>query len=152
MATFSDQLSGRFDGQTHLLTLRAYFGDTDAGGVVYHANYLRWFEQARSEMLRLIGIDTRAELDAGGGTYAIADLSIRYVRPARLADVVLIESEVTDVGAASWRMSQRALRDGELLAEATPRIGFVTLAGRPRRQPAPWREALQSLLSNRIPA
>lgn len=152
MASFSDQLCGRIDGKRHLLMLRAYFGDTDAGGVVYHANYLRWFEQGRSEMLRLIGIDTRAALDAGEGTYAIADLSIRYARPARLGDVVLIQSEVIEVGAASWRMSQKALRDGELLAEATPRIGYVTLDGRPRRQPADWRDALLTLLPDRIPA
>lgn len=152
MASFPDQLSGRFDGKTHLLMLRAYFGDTDAGGVVYHANYLRWFEQARSEMLRLIGIDTRAALEAGEGTYAIVDLAIRYVRPAMLADVVQIESEVTQVGAATWRMAQRALRDGQILAEATPRIGFVGADGRPRRQPASWRDALENLLSNRIPA
>lgn len=152
MATLPDQLSGRMQGRTHCLMLRAYFGDTDAGGVVYHANYLRWFEQARSEMLRLIDIDTRAELEAGSGTYAIADLAIRYARPARLADVVTIESEVSEVGAASWRMVQRALRDGQLLAEARPRIGFVSLDGRPLRQPAAWRAALEQLLPDRIPA
>lgn len=151
MPSLPEPPSGRLDGTLHRYPVRAYFDDTDAGGVVYHANYLRWFERARSEMLRLIGIDTRAGLDAGWGTYAITELHIRYLRPARLGDAVLIESEATQLGAASWRMRQRALRDGELLAEAAPKIGFVGPDGRPRRHPAPWRAAFETVLAHRMP-
>lgn len=151
MTSLPQHPSGCFDGTLHRFPVRAYFDDTDAGGVVYHANYLRWFERARSEMLRLSGIDTRAGLDAGWGTYAITELHIRYLRPAKLGDAVLIESEVIALGAASWRIRQRVLRAGDLLVEATLRIGFVGPNGRARRHPAPWRAVFETILGHRIP-
>ncbi len=136
---------GLFEGALHRFAVRAYFEDTDLSGVVYHANYLRWFERARSDMLRLLGIDQRAAQEAGEGAYAVADLNIRYAAPARLDDDVLIESRVEEMRAASCRMHQRALRDGLLLAEAHLRIGFVSPDGRPRRQPDAWRAAFATL-------
>ena len=150
MTSFPDPPGGRFDGALHRFAVRAYFEDTDLSGVVYHANYLRWFERARSDMLRLLGIDQRAVQEAGGGAYAVADLSIRYAAPARLDDVVLIESRATDLRAASCRMHQRAFRqeqDGSiiLLAEARLRVGFVGPDGRPRRQPEDWRRAFATI-------
>ena len=143
--------SGRFDGALHRFAVRAYFEDTDLSGVVYHANYLRWFERARSDMLRLLGIDQRAVHDAGEGAYAVSELTIRYAAPARLDDAVLIESRAEEIGAASCRMHQRALRlDGDvasvLLAETRLRVGFVGPDGRPRRQPKAWREAFATLV------
>ena len=87
--------SGRFDGSEHLFPLRVYFEDTDLSGVVYHANYLRYMERARSDMLALAGIDQRAAFDAGGVAYAIADLHIRYLATARLGDALLVTSRVT---------------------------------------------------------
>ena len=126
--------------------VRAYFEDTDLSGVVYHANYLRWFERARSDMLRLLGIDQRAAQEAGEGAYAVADLAIRYAAPARLDDEVLIESRVEEMRAASCRMHQTAYRDGILLTEARLRVGFVAPDGRPRRQPEAWRQACASLI------
>ena len=126
--------------------VRAYFEDTDLSGVVYHANYLRWFERARSDMLRLLGINQRAAQEAGEGAYAVADLSIRYAAPARLDDEVMIESRVEDMRAASCRMHQIATRDGVLLSEARLRVGFVAPDGRPRRQPDAWRQAFASIL------
>jgi acyl-CoA thioester hydrolase len=137
---------GRFDGPVHRFAVRAYFEDTDLSGVVYHANYLRWFERARSDMLRLLGIDQRAAHEAGEGAYAVSELTIRYFAPARLDDVVLIESRAAELGAASARMHQRALRDQTLLTEARLRVGFVGPDGRPRRQPAPWRAAFAQIV------
>ena len=139
--------SGLFDGPVHRFAVRAYFEDTDLSGVVYHANYLRWFERARSDMLRLLGIDQRAAQEAGEGAYAVADLTIRYAAPARLDDAVLIESRVEEMRAASCRMHQIAFRDGKLLAEARLRVGFVAPDGRPRRQPDAWRTAFATLIS-----
>ena len=104
--------SGTFQGPLHLFPLRVYYEDTDVSGVVYHANYLRWFERARSDMLRLLGIDQRAAQEAGEGAYAVAELTIRYAAPARLDDVVLIESQAEGLRVASCRMHQRALRGG----------------------------------------
>jgi acyl-CoA thioester hydrolase len=139
--------SGRFDGPVHRFAVRVYFEDTDLSGVVYHANYLRWFERARSDMLRLLGIDQRAAQEAGEGAYAVADLTIRYLAPARLDDVVLIESRAEELGAASCRMRQRALRDDRLLSEARLRVGFVAPSGRPRKQPEAWRRAFASIVT-----
>lgn len=132
---------GVIEGSRHLFAVRAYYEDTDLSGIVYHANYLRWFERARSDLLRVLEIDQRAAVEAGEGAYAVADLHIRYARPARLDDTVVIETRCVDLGAASVRIRQRATRDGELIAEQTARVGFIDPEGRPRRQPAAWRAA-----------
>jgi acyl-CoA thioester hydrolase len=132
---------GLIDGPRHLFAVRAYYEDTDLSGIVYHANYLRWFERARSDLLRLLDIDQRAAVEAGEGAYAVADLHIRYAKPARLDDTVVIETRCTELGAASVRIVQRATRDGELVAEQKVRVGFIDPAGRPRRQPSEWRRA-----------
>ncbi len=87
--------------------------------------------------MRLLGIDQRAANEAGEGAFAVADLTIRYAAPARLDDAVLIETTCEQLGAASCRMHQKAIReDGVLLAEMRARIGFVAPDGRPRRMPA----------------
>ena len=138
---------GLIDGTRHLYAVRVYYEDTDLSGVTYHANYLRWVERARSDLLRLLEIDQRAAVEAGEGAYAVADLSIRYLRPAKLDDDITIETRCTELRAASCRMHQRALRGDDLLAEATLRVGFVAPDGRPRRQPQDWRNAFQTLLS-----
>ena len=140
--------SGTFDGPLHSFPVRVYYEDTDLSGIVYHANYLRWFERARSDMLRLLGIDQRAAIEAGEGAYAVADLQLAYKRPAKLDDDVLIESRCTELRAASVRMAQRALRGGDVLAEATLRVGFVAPDGRPRRQPAAWRAAFEPIIAS----
>lgn len=145
MTSLPSPPGGCFDGALHRFAVRAYYEDTDLSGVVYHANYLRWFERARSDMLRLLGIDQRAAQEAGEGAYAVAELTIRYAAPARLDDDVQIESRVEEMRAASCRMHQRALRDGVLLAEARLRIGFVAPDGRPRRQPDAWRNAFATI-------
>ena len=145
MNAFPEPTSGRFDGPVHRFAVRVYFEDTDLSGVVYHANYLRWFERARSDMLRLLGIDQRAAQEAGEGAYAVTELAIRYFSPARLDDVVLIDSRVEQFRPASCRMYQRAFRNDLLLAEARLRVGFVNPAGRPRSQPAEWRRAFATI-------
>lgn len=142
---FPEPATGRLAGPLHYYAVRAYFEDTDLSGVVYHANYLRWFERARSDMLRLLGMDQRAVFEAGGGAYAVTDLTIRYALPARLDDAVLIESRVEAFKAASCRILQRAYRGGTLLVEARLRVGFVGPDGRPRRQPEAWRHAFATL-------
>ena len=146
---------GILDGTRHLYAVRVYYEDTDLSGVTYHANYLRWFERARSDLLRLLDIDQRAAIEAGIGAYAVADMSIRYLRPAKLDDDVVIETRCTDMRAASCRMHQRAYRDfgrgNELLTEASLRVGFVAPDGRPARQPEAWRIAFQSILDPEVP-
>ena len=148
MTSFPAPHSGLIEGKLHRFAVRAYFEDTDLSGVVYHANYLRWFERARSDFVRLLGIDQRAVNEAGEGAFAVADLTIRYAAPARLDDGVLIETTCDELGAASCRMHQKAFReDGLLLSEARFRIGFVAPDGRPRRMPAPWRAAFATIVT-----
>jgi len=139
--------SGLIEGSLHRFAVRAYFEDTDLSGVVYHANYLRWFERARSDFVRLLGIDQRSVNEAGIGAFAVADLAIRYAAPARLDDGVQIETRCTELGAASCRMQQKAIReDGLLLAEVTFRVGFVSPEGKPRRMPDGWRAAFAPIV------
>ena len=137
---------GIIDGTRHLYAVRVYYEDTDLLGITYHANYLRWFERARSDLLRLLGIDQRAAIEAGEGAYALSEVQLRYLRPARLDDDVLIETRCTELGAASCRMHQIARRGGEALCEAQLRVGFISLDGRPRRQPAAWRAAFSTFM------
>ncbi len=146
MAPPPDPASGLLDGPVHRYAVRVYYEDTDLSGVVYHANYLRWFERARSDMLRLLGIDQRAAVDAGDGTYAVADMTIGFRAPARLDDVVVIETTAEEAGAATVRLRQRALRGPALLCDAEVRVGFVGPDLRPRRQPAAWRVAITALV------
>lgn len=137
--------TGSFDGAIHRYAVRVYFEDTDLSGVVYHANYLRWFERARSDLLDLLGIDQRAAQEAGEGYYAVTEVHIRYRAPARLNDVVRIETCADELRSASCRLLQRAFRDDMLLSEATVKVGFIGPDGRPRRQPAAWRAAFATI-------
>lgn len=137
--------TGIFQGSSHLFAVRVYYEDTDVSGLVYHANYLRWFERARSDMLHLLGIDQRGAIESGVGHYAVADIHIRYLATARLDDAVTITTNALKLGAASVRLRQRALRGEQLLTEAAVRVGFIAPDGRPRRQPADWRAAFETL-------
>lgn len=119
--------------------LRVYWEDTDASGVVYHANYLRWFERARTEWLRARGFDQETLRVRDGVAFTVADLSIRYRRPARLDDALEVRLEVPELRRASlgFRQGLYRLADGELLAEASVRVGCVDAASfRPRPLPA----------------
>ena len=146
MSAFPQPVSGCFDGPVHRYAVRVYYEDTDLSGVVYHANYLKWFERARSDMLRLLGIDQRAAQEAGEGAYAVTEIDIRYRSPARLDDVVTVESQLEELRSASCRMLQIARRDETTLSEARLRVGFVDPSGRPRRQPDAWRAAFARAL------
>ena len=138
---------GRFVGAEHRLPVRVYFEDTDLSGIVYHANYLRYMERARSDMLRVAGIDQRAAQEAGTGVYAVADLAIRFRRPAKLDDALVVVSTVDAVRAASCVIHQRVRRSRETVAEAEVTVAFLTPDGRPRRQPAEWIAIFQSLVA-----
>jgi acyl-CoA thioester hydrolase len=148
--------SGALDGHVHRLAVRVYFEDTDLSGLAYHANYLKWFERARSDLLRLLGIDQRSAIEGGEGAYAVADLNIRYIAPAKLDDVLIIETTALELRAASVRLLQRALRPDahgdQPVAEMTVRVGFIAPDGRPRRQPDAWRQTFTRLIPEESPA
>jgi acyl-CoA thioester hydrolase len=133
-------------GVTHLFPLRVYFEDTDVAGIVYYANYLRFVERARSDMLRLIGIDQRAALEAGEGVYVVAEVAVKYRAPAKLADDLVIVTGIEKVRAATVLIHQRVMRGDEVLAEVKVTAAFLTPDGRPRRHPAEWVETFERLL------
>jgi acyl-CoA thioester hydrolase len=137
--------AGAFVGKIHRFALRVYFEDTDVAGIVYYANYLRFMERARSDMLRAVGIDQRAALDSGEGVYAVADLSIRYRAPAKLDDALVVVSAVREVRAASCLIHQRVMRGDQILTDATVTAAFLSPEGRPKRQPRAWAEIFERL-------
>ncbi len=129
--------------------LRVYWEDTDAGGVVFYANYLKFFERARTEWLRTLGFSQQRMLQHDGVMFIVADTALRYRRAARLDDMLDVTVTVAEAGRASMRLAQQAWRDGELLAEGEIRIGCVAAQGaastgfRPCRIPAAILEKIQ---------
>lgn len=137
--------AGAFAGPEHRFALRVYFEDTDLSGIVYYANYLRFMERARSDMLRCAGIDQRGTMAAGGGYYAVHDLAITYRRPAHLDDALLVRSRIVAVRAAACEIAQNIWRGDELLTEGRVTAAFLGMDGRPKRQPGEWRAAFERL-------
>jgi acyl-CoA thioester hydrolase len=139
VSDFNHPYEGAFVGRTHHFALRVYFEDTDVAGIVYHANYLKFIERARSDMLRAAGIDQRDAIESGEGVYVVAEARIRYRAPAKLDDALIVLSEVRQVRAASCTIQQRVMRGPQLLAEAEITAAFLC-EGRPKRQPRAWVE------------
>ena len=116
--------------------IRIYWEDTDAAGIAFYAHYLKFFERARTEWLRGLGFGQEALRRAAGVAFVVSETSVRYRRPARLDDVIDVTVEVAHLGQASLEIAQQARRAGELLADATIRIGCVELGTfRPCRIP-----------------
>ena len=136
---------GGFEGATHRFALRVYFEDTDTAGIVYYANYLRFMERARSDMLRALGVDQRAALESGEGVYAVADVRIKYRQPARLNDDLVIVTDLLEVRAATVLIHQRVMRGEEILTDAHVTAAFLSPEGRPKRQPRAWVETFERL-------
>jgi len=135
---------GAFIEGTHHFALRVYFEDTDVAGIVYYANYLKFMERARSDMLRCAGIDQRAAIEAGEGVYVVAEANIKYRASARLDDALVVLSEVRSVRAASCLIHQRVMRGNDILADAMITAAFL-VEGRPTRQPRAWVESFERL-------
>ena len=131
-------------GFEHLL--RVYWEDTDAGGIVFYANYLKFFERARTEWLRSLGIQQSVLRATTGGMFVVAETTVRYLLPARLDDELLVTARLEHAGRSSLTIAQQARMrpDGALLCEGTIRIGWVDAQRlRPARIPPLILEALQ---------
>lgn len=140
-------LAGRIVGQQHILPLRVYFEDTDFSGLVYHASYLRYCERGRSDFLRLLGIH-HAELFAGeiGNeplAFAVKRMEIDFVRPARIDDILQVETSTRNITGAALHLEQKVLRDGALLFKALVTVVLIGKRGRPKRLPVEIREKLE---------
>jgi acyl-CoA thioester hydrolase len=127
---------------THRFACRVYYEDTDLAGIVYYANYLKFIERGRTEMLRAAGISQSRLKDETGLVFAVVHVAIDYRAPARLDDLLRVETAVTALGGASLTMRQRVRRDGAVLVEATVRLACVGPDGRACRLPGALRAAL----------
>ncbi len=132
--------------------IRIYWEDTDAGGIVFYANYLKFFERARTEWLRALGFGQQVLRDESGGMFVVSETAVKYHSPARLDDTLVVTAELQSGGKASLTIAQRAyLRtpgltptSDRLLAEGTIRLGWVdSTTLKPGRIPAPVLEALK---------
>ena len=131
--------------------IRIYWEDTDAGGIVFYANYLKFFERARTEWLRSLGLEQSRLREQSGGMFVVTDARLRYLRPARLDDELIVTAQLLERGRASMTIQQQALLNQEhttrqppqLLSEGTIRIGWVDAATlRPARIPSSLLEQL----------
>ena len=129
------------DAPTHIFPVRVYYEDTDAGGVVYHSNYLRFAERARTELLRDHGIDHTRLLSESGLIFAVRRCEAEYVKPARLDDALEIRTRCIEATGASFWLEQLVQRAGETLVEMKLRLVCLTKDGRPARLP----ETLRSM-------
>ena len=125
--------------------IRVYWEDTDAGGIVFYANYLKFFERARTEWLRSMGIEQQQLKETSGGMFVVAETTIRYLCPARLDDELIVTAKMQVSGRASMTIHQQALLKDTLLCEGKIRIGWVDAASlQPGRIPLKIIENLQA--------
>jgi acyl-CoA thioester hydrolase len=141
-------LDGEIRDGRHVMPVRVYYEDTDFSGIVYHANYLRFMERGRSNYLRLIGADQRglfaeAEREAPGFAFVVRSMTIDFLKPARMDDVLDVVTAYAEVKGASILLDQRVLRGDELLVAAQVRVAFVC-EGRARPIPKPLRLAMRT--------
>ena len=120
---------------THRQTIRVYFEDTDAAGIVYYANYLKFAERARTDMLRDLGISHAEMMTRDGLVLVVRRCEIDYLKPAKLDDLLTVETDAAKLGGSSVELRQRVLRDDEVLAELKVLVVCVGKDGRPARIP-----------------
>ena len=140
----NEQCSGK---ETFVWPVRVYWEDTDAGGIVFYANYLKFFERSRTEWLRARGISQQALRESTGGMFVVGEAQVRFLKSARLDDELLVTTSLLDAGRASMTIHQQALLTTNagplLLCEATIRAGWVNASTlKPDRIPSPILHAL----------
>ena len=138
--------SGRLADGVHVLPLRIYYEDTDAAGIVYYANWLRFLERGRTELLRLLGQEHSGLRDERGVNWVVRRCTIDYLKPARLDETIEVVTSCGELRGASLDMIQEARRGGDLLVRAELLIACMGEHGRPARLPAQARDALQTVV------
>jgi len=145
-------LAGRIirddSGQRHILPVRVYFEDTDAGGVVYHASFVRFAERGRTDFLRLLGTDARRLIDGSDSrepaAFVVRRMSFDFARPGRMDDLLEVETRVKELGAASVTLDQTISRDGQRLVSAEIVVVLISISGKPLRLSDAVRDAFQA--------
>jgi acyl-CoA thioester hydrolase len=141
-------LDGEIRGGRHVMPVRVYYEDTDFSGIVYHANYLRFMERGRTNYLRVLGavhgaLFAQAQTQAPGLAFVVRSMQIEFLTPARMDDVLAVETVPAEVKGASIMLRQRVMRADETLVEARVRVACVS-GGRARPIPKPLRLAMQA--------
>lgn len=134
-------LSGRLvddeTGRWHVLPVRVYFEDTDAGGIAYHASYIRWCERGRTDFLRLLGTDSRRLIDGSNShepaAFVVRRMNCEFLRPSRMDDVLEVETRVKALGGASVTLLQQITNSGRPVFEAEVTVVLVAVSGKPLR-------------------
>ena len=142
-------LSGRVEGGIHHLPIRVYYEDTDTAGIVYYANYLKFAERARTEMLRLAGINQSEMATRYHMAFAVRNCAVDFRAPARLDDLIEVRSRFTELVGATVSSVQAIWRDAEELVRLDVRVACLRENGRPTRIPAPLRQALSLIIQPR---
>jgi acyl-CoA thioester hydrolase len=137
--------AGAIEDGVHVLPVRVYYEDTDAAGIVYYANYLRFAERGRSEMLRHLGIESGRLGKDLGLAFAVRRCVMDFVKPAKLDDLLTVETRLLKVGGASLDIDQRVRRGAEDLVRMELKLACISLDGRPARLPGDVRKRLEGL-------
>jgi len=141
---------GAFVDGTHRFALRVYFEDTDCAGVVYHANFLKFCERARSDFIRLLGIDAKSLASPEQGepaVFVVRRVEIDYLKPGRMDDLLEVVTTTAEIGSASLVLQQDVMRAETLLVRAQVTVVLVSKAGKPQRLGALVRNALQRFVN-----
>ncbi|HXG79985.1 MAG TPA: YbgC/FadM family acyl-CoA thioesterase [Methyloceanibacter sp.] len=143
-------LAGRIEGNTHILPVRIYFEDTDCGGVVYHANFLKFCERARSDFIRLLGIDANGLANPQNGEpsiFVVRHVEIDYFKPGRMDDLLEVVTTCAEIGSASLKLRQDVMRDSVKIVSALVTVVLVGRSGKPQRLGALVRNAFQRFVN-----
>jgi acyl-CoA thioester hydrolase len=135
--------AGWIEGGRHVLPLRVYYEDTDFSGVVYHANYLRFFERGRTEFIRALGIDQRALHDTEKIAFVVRSMRVDFLKPALMDDLVTVETSAIEMRGPALKLSQNLMRDTAILTTAEVLVVCLR-TGRPCRLPEALRTAIEA--------
>ncbi|NKB48899.1 MAG: tol-pal system-associated acyl-CoA thioesterase [Alphaproteobacteria bacterium] len=152
-ATQRDGARGWFEAGEHFLPMRVYYEDTDAAGIVYYANYLRFAERARTEMIRCLGVEHRQLMADAGMAFAVRSCAAEYLQPARLDDKIAVRTRINAVGGASLKLTQRVMRLDDAqseteLVELKVRLACIDNNQQPARMPADIRRTVATFIAS----
>lgn len=132
-----------------MLPVRVYFEDTDAGGIAYHASYIRWCERGRTDFLRLLGTDSRRLIDGSASrepaAFVVRRMTCEFLRPSRMDDLLIVETRVKEVGGASVTLLQAVINGDRPVFEAVVTVVLVAVSGKPLRVSQEVRDAFGTL-------
>ncbi len=151
-------LAGRIiddaSGRRHVLPVRVYFEDTDAGGIAYHASYIRWCERGRTDFLRLLGTDSRRLIDGSASVepaaFVVRRMNCDFLRPSRMDDVLIVETRVKELGGASVTLLQAVINGERPVFEAEVTVVLVAVSGKPLRLSTAVRSAFEGADTGKV--